>query len=43
MLRLLEGGNGKIKMEVSNYEGSLKPKELIDWLKYMEYFLNGSL
>ena len=30
-------------MEVSDYAGSLKPEELIDWLNAMEFFLNGNL
>ena len=36
MIRALEGRNDGIKMEVLDYAGSLKPEELIDWLKYME-------
>jgi hypothetical protein len=43
MLRALEGRNDGIKMEVSEYAGSLKPKELIDWLNAMEKKMNGSL
>jgi hypothetical protein len=38
MLRALEGRNDGIKMEVSEYAGSLKPEELIDWLNTMEFF-----
>ena len=38
MLKALEGINDGIKMEVSEYAGSLKPKELIDWLNAMELF-----
>jgi hypothetical protein len=43
MLRALEGRNDGIKMEVSEYAGSLKPEELIDWLNTGNCFLNGSL
>jgi hypothetical protein len=38
MLRALEGRNDRIKIEVSEYSGNLKPKELIDWLNTMEFF-----
>jgi hypothetical protein len=38
MLRALEGRNDRIKMEVSEYAGNLKPEELIDWLNTMEMF-----
>jgi len=37
MLMALEGRNDGIKMEVSKYARSLKPKELIDWLNTMEF------
>ena len=43
MLRDLEGRNDGIKMEVSNYAGSLKPEDLIYWFNSMEAFLNGIL
>ena len=36
MLKALEGRNDGIKIEVSEYAGSLKTKELIDWLNAME-------
>ena len=38
MLRALELRNDGIKMEVSNYAGSLKAKDLIYWLNSMEFF-----
>jgi len=38
MLRALEGRNDGIKVEVPEYAGNLKPKELIDWLNSMEKF-----
>jgi hypothetical protein len=38
MLRAIEGRNDGIKMEVSKYAKSLKPKDLIAWLNAMEYF-----
>jgi len=34
----MEGRNDGIKMEVLDYVGSLKPKELIDWLNAMVTF-----
>jgi hypothetical protein len=38
ILRDLEGRNYRIKMEVSEYAGNLKPEELIDWLNAMDKF-----
>jgi hypothetical protein len=38
MLRDLEGRNDRINMEVSEYAGNLKPKELIDLLNAMDKF-----
>jgi hypothetical protein len=36
MPKALEGRNDRIKMEVSEYAGNLKPEELIDWMKAMD-------
>ena len=36
MLSVIEGRNDRIKMEVSEYAGNLKPEELIDWLNSMD-------
>jgi hypothetical protein len=38
ILKALEGRNDGIEMEVSEYAGTLKPKELIDWITTMEFF-----
>jgi hypothetical protein len=38
MLRDLEGRNDRIKMEVSEYAGNIKPEELIDWINAMDDF-----
>jgi hypothetical protein len=38
MLMALEGRNDRIKMEVSEYAGSLKLEDLIYWLKTMDFF-----
>ena len=38
VFRALEGRSEVIKIDVSNYAGSLKPKELIDWLNEMGIF-----
>ena len=38
ILRALEGRSESIKIDVSNYASSLKPKELIDWLIEMGKF-----
>ena len=43
VLRALERRSEAIKIDVSDYAGSLKPEELIDWLNKMGNFLNGSL
>ncbi|GLJ47582.1 hypothetical protein SUGI_1004730 [Cryptomeria japonica] len=43
MLRALEGKNEGIQVKFSENAGSLKPKELIDWLNEMDKFLNGIL
>jgi len=43
ILRAIEGRNDRIKMEVSEYVGNLKPEDLIYWLNAMEKKLNGSL
>ena len=36
MFKALEGRNDGIKIEVPDYAGNLKPKELIDWLNSIE-------
>ena len=36
MLRALEGRNNGIKIEVPDYAGNFKSKELIDWMNSME-------
>ena len=38
MLRALEGRNDGSKIEIPDYAGNLKPKELINWLNSMEMF-----
>ena len=38
VLRALEGRSEAIKIEVSDYAGSLKPEDLIDWLTEMGKF-----
>jgi hypothetical protein len=38
ILRALEGRNDRITMEVLEYAGNLKPKELIDWMNAMDNF-----
>ena len=38
MLRALEGRNDGRKIEVPEYAGNLKSKELINWLNSMEFF-----
>ena len=38
VLRALEGRTETIKIDVSDYVGSLKPEELIDWLNEMGNF-----
>ena len=40
VLRALEGKNDGIKIEVSDYAGSLKAEELIDWLNEMSKFFD---
>ena len=38
VLRALEGRSEAIKIDVSDYVGSLKPEELIEWLNEMGIF-----
>ena len=40
VLRALEGKSDGIKIQVSDYAGSLKAEELIDWLDEMSKFFD---
>jgi len=35
-VRGVKGGESRVKVEVSCFGGSLKPKELLDWIREME-------